>query len=96
MTLSKKLFSCFLAFVVSSSVLLSTYSANNVFATTRSDLNSIDCYLKQPYNSDTCTLYSNMMLLRRNAIVHNDSTWTGITESSCSYLWGSDGIYNPS
>ena len=70
-------------------------SSNTDYAATRSDLINTDCYFQQPYGSNTCTLYANMMMLRRNAIVHNDSSWTGINETSCNYLWGADGLTYP-
>ena len=60
---------------------------NNTDAVTLSDLNASDVFVKQQ-ESDTCTLASNVMLLRRAAILRGDSNWRSITESACrSTLW---------
>ena len=60
---------------------------NSTNAVNMSDLNASDVFVKQQ-ESDTCTLASNVMLLRRAAILRGDSNWRSITESACrSTLW---------
>ncbi len=61
--------------------------ANNTNAVDIASLNSDSVFVKQQ-QSDTCTLASNVMLLRRAAMLKGDSDWQSITENSCSpYLW---------
>lgn len=60
---------------------------NNTKAVSTSNINDSDVFVKQQ-QSNTCTLASNVMLLRRAAILRGDSNWRDITESSCrSSLW---------
>lgn len=60
---------------------------NNTKAVTLSDLNASEVFVKQQ-ESDTCTLASNVMLLRRAALLRGDSNWQSITEGACrSTLW---------
>lgn len=60
---------------------------NNTNAVSLSDLNTSEVFVKQQ-ESETCTLASNVMLLRRAAMLRGDSDWQSITESSCrSTLW---------
>ena len=59
----------------------------NADAATFNSINSASVFVKQQ-ESDTCTLASNVMLLRRAALMKGDSDWQSITESSCrSTLW---------
>ena len=59
----------------------------NADAATFNSINSASVFVKQQ-ESDTCTLASNVMLLRRAALMKGDSDWQSITESSCrSALW---------
>lgn len=56
-------------------------------AATFSEVNASSVFVKQQ-KSDTCTLASNVMLLRRTAMMRGDSDWASITESACrSTLW---------
>ncbi len=59
------------------------------------DINSSSVFVKQQ-ESDTCTLASNVMMLRRTALMRGDSDWKNITEGSCrSTLWYADvGMYH--
>ncbi len=55
-------------------------------------LNSSSVFVKQQ-QSYTCTLASNVMMLRRAALLRGDSDWQSITEDSCSsVLWTSCGM----
>ncbi|MGN1456929.1 MAG: SH3 domain-containing protein [Acutalibacteraceae bacterium] len=64
-------------------------------AATFSDVNASSVFVKQQ-KSDTCTLASNVMLLRRTALMRGDSDWSSITESACRpTLWVEDvGMYH--
>ena len=52
------------------------------YAATFDDINQSSVFLKQAAGSDTCTLVSAAMMLRRTAILRGDSNWEAITESS--------------
>ncbi len=60
-----------------------------------SDINASEVFLKQQ-EWDTCTLCSNVMLMRRAAMLRGDSDWRTITESAMRKLfWVEDaGMYN--
>lgn len=66
-----------------------------VKAATFSDINEPYVFLKQQ-GSDTCTLCSNTMMLRRAALLRGDSDWDSITESALrSRIWIEGvGMYN--
>ena len=66
---------------VSSAVLVPQVSLK-ADAATLSEINASSVFVKQQ-KSDTCTLASNVMLLRRTALMRGDSDWTSITESAC-------------
>ena len=56
-------------------------------AATFAQINASSVFVKQQ-TSVTCTLASNVMLLRRTAMMRGDSDWSSITESACrSTLW---------
>ena len=60
---------------------------NNTNAVDINTLNDSSVFVKQQ-QSDTCTLASNVMLLRRAALLRGDSDWQSITEGACSSsLW---------
>ena len=47
-----------------------------------------EIYLKQPQESNTCTLYATMMMLRRKAWLNNDKYWSDIIEGNVKpYAW---------
>ena len=59
----------------------------SVDAASFSEINQSSVFIKQQ-TSTTCTLASNVMLLRRTAMMRGDSDWSSITESACrSTLW---------
>lgn len=64
-------------------------------AATRQEINDSSVFLKQQ-GSETCTLCSNVMMLRRTAMLRGDSDWNTITESAAaSTLWCPGvGMYN--
>lgn len=59
------------------------------------DINDSDIFVKQKTDY-TCTLASNVMLLRRNMFLKGDSSWSSITEDSCRpHIWSEGaGMYN--
>ena len=69
--------------------------STSVQAATFNDINVPEVFLKQQ-ESDTCTLCSNVMMLRRAALMRGDSDWSSITEYSAKpYIWLSGvGMYN--
>lgn len=71
------------------------YSLPSASAATFSDINASEVFLKQQ-EWDTCTLCSNVMLMRRAAMLSGDSDWRTITESAMRKLfWVEDaGMYN--
>ena len=71
------------------------YSLPSASAATFSDINASEVFLKQQ-EWDTCTLCSNVMLMRRAAMLRGDSDWRTITESAMRKLfWVEDaGMYN--
>lgn len=51
------------------------------------EINEDNVFLKQT-QSGTCTLVANVNMLRRNALIHGDTSWQDITvESARPYLW---------
>ena len=66
----------------------STANAANV-----ADINDSSVFLKQPKGSNTCTLFSAAMMLRRRAIIDGNTSWKSITDSTIkSVAWGSNGL----
>lgn len=62
-------------------------TVSNASAVDINTLNSPSVFVKQQ-ESYTCTLASNVMMLRRAALLRGDSDWKSITEDSCSsVLW---------
>lgn len=57
---------------------------STAYATTFSDINSSNVWLKQSItgNNGTCTLASTAMMLRRAAMMNGDTNWKSITESA--------------
>ena len=50
-------------------------------------------YLKQPWNSDTCTMYAVLMLFRRGALLNERTDWDEFTEANYrSDWWTSSGM----
>lgn len=58
------------------------------------DINQSDVFLKQPWGSGKCTLYSNIMLFRRGAIINGDTNWRTINEATCAFWWTEGSGYN--
>lgn len=55
-------------------------------------INDSTVFLKQPSGSSTCTLYANLMMFRRGAIINGNSNWTTFTEKNYSSWWSSGGM----
>ena len=94
--LRKKIFAAILSTaIVFSSAAISTSGFVTADAVTFSQVNDSSVFVKQQ-ESDTCTLASNVMLLRRTAMMRGDSDWSSITERACrSTLWVEDvGMYH--
>lgn len=84
----KKLFTA----IVCGAITLSALSFSPVVsldadAASFSDVNNAAVFVKQQ-TSVTCTLASNVMMLRRAAMMRGDSDWSSVTENACrSTLW---------
>ena len=64
--------------------------SQNADAASFSQVNASSVFVKQQ-TSYTCTLASNVMLLRRTALMRGDSDWASITESACRpKIWDED------
>ena len=78
--------------VISAGIILGSFSLGAVAslqtsAATFEDINQSSVFVKQQ-SSDTCTLASNVMMLRRTALLNGDEDWASITEASAkSSLW---------
>lgn len=88
MSLLKKIISA----IISVGIVLGSFSFGAVAclqtsAATFEDINQPSVFVKQQ-SSDTCTLTSNVMMLRRTALLNGDKDWASITEASTkSSLW---------
>ncbi len=84
----KKLFSVLLSGLVTiSAAAIISGASYSVNAANAEDIAAPSVFVKQQ-ESNTCTLASNVMLLRRTALMRGDSDWKSITENSCrSTLW---------
>ncbi len=77
---------------ISTGIILGSFSfgavANlQISAATFEDINQSSMFVKQQ-SSDTCTLASNVMMLRRTAMLNGDSSWASITEAAVKpILW---------
>lgn len=62
------------------------------------DLKDPSIYLKQGYGTKTCTLYSNIMMFRRGALINKNQNWININHDNYySKWWGSGGMsWSPS
>lgn len=98
---TKKIFSLMLACLIATSISVPAVSAANSSNNTtvsssasKTNINDKSVFVKQQ-TSYTCTLASNVMMLRRAAILRGDSDWSKITESSCKpTLWSSGMKWN--
>lgn len=75
-------------------VLLFTSIINTpvVNAATFKDINKSSVFVKQKTNY-TCTLVSNVMLVRRTLLIQDKSSWSSVTESSMRRkIWGGSGM----
>ena len=81
--------------IAASAVALVPQTSLETNAAKFSDVNASSVFVKQQ-KSDTCTLASNVMLLRRTAMMRGDSDWSSITESACRpTMWVEDvGMYH--
>ena len=85
---TKKLLCALLAFVIAFTLI----PAPRAMADGNIGINDPSVFLKQKA-SDTCTLVSSAMMLRRRAILDGLSNWSSITEDSLkSVAWGSGGL----
>ncbi|MGN0469774.1 MAG: SH3 domain-containing protein [Acutalibacteraceae bacterium] len=83
MNLVKRIFSIMMCGMIAiSAAALVPHNSLEAEAATFSDVNASSVFVKQQ-KSDTCTLASNVMLLRRTALMRGDSDWSSITESAC-------------
>lgn len=90
----KKITSVLVSAVISLSAALLIPSAG-IDASAATSINDSSVFLKQDC-SYTCTLCSNVMMLRRASILMGDTNWTSITESALRpLLWNEQyGMYN--
>ena len=83
-----------IAALLCSAVMTEPIAMMNTEAATFDQINTDDVFVNQ--NTDvTCTLASNVMMLRRAAIMLGDPKWMTITEDKCRYdygLWTSGGM----
>lgn len=87
MQLFHKILSIAACAAISFSAFVGTVGTLETNAATFSQINASNVFVKQNTNY-TCTLASNVMLLRRTAMMRGDSDWASITESACrSTLW---------
>ncbi len=91
----KKIFAALLSSVIAMSALTLSVGSLQADAATFSQINQSSVFVKQN-TSVTCTLASNVMMLRRTAMMRGDSDWASITESAArSTLWYEDvGMYH--
>lgn len=87
MNLVKKIFAALLC----SAIIVTPALSLNVHAATFAQVNADDVFVNQQ-TEYTCTLASNVMMLRRAAMMMGDPNWESITEASCRpTLWNSYG-----
>ncbi|MDD6489107.1 MAG: SH3 domain-containing protein [Clostridia bacterium] len=83
MNLAKRILSVMICGMITvSAAALVPQTSLEAEAATFSEVNAPSVFVKQQ-KSDTCTLASNVMLLRRTALMRGDSDWSSITESAC-------------
>lgn len=82
----KKLMSVLLCLVLVVGLMPVAYAASIV------DINDSSVFLKQPNESDTCTLYANLMMFRRGALLNENSKWNTFTEDNYRSSWWTSGM----
>ena len=80
-----------LSFVMISGAVSFAGNEVDVYSATYEDINSSDVFLKQK-GSDTCTLVSTVMMIRRALIMKGNSKWKNATESSVKSVAWNDGL----
>lgn len=78
----KILIACFLSVNLITGSLLLSFTECRVQAATFEEINQNSVFLKQARGSNTCTLVSSTMMLRRAAMMRGDADWSSITETA--------------
>ena len=71
----------------------SSVQADTLTKKSTEELTNKDIYVKQPEGNVQCTLYSTVMMLRRDAILDGDTNWKEITVDSVEQVaWSGSGL----